>query len=131
MGKITKPVIDLEGQPTEHSWYPVVTKYNYEQAYVSDVIKGLEAKGLQDKIIDWVVPIREDIEIVVTKTGKEKEKKVKEKIYPNYVFVKAIMNEEVWDYLRTRSGASTVLAPGGIPCCISEEEIEKIKELCR
>lgn len=130
MGKITKPIIDLEGQPTEPSWYPIVTKYNCEQSYLKQVLEGLKGKGLEEKIVDTFAPIREYTVITTTKTGKEKERLKKEKILPNYAFVKAVMSEEVWDYLRTRNGASTVLVTGGIPCCISEEEIEKMKKLC-
>ena len=128
-GKKTKPVIDLEGLPTEPVWYVVITKHNYEQAYAVEVEKGLVAKGLEDNIIECLVPIKETKTITVDKKGREKEKITKEKIYPNCVFVKAIMNETVWDYLRTRNGASTILAPDGTPAIVSNGDIERTKKL--
>ena len=37
---------------------------------------------------------------------------------------------EVWNYIKNTEGSSTILAPGGIPLAIEEDEIIKIKEQC-
>jgi transcription antitermination factor NusG len=131
MGKITKPVIDLEGLPTEPAWYLVATRYNSEEKYARDLLDGLKASGLSDYIVECFLPIRAEVVETTDKKGKVKTKIVKTKILDNYVYVKAIMNETVWDYLRTRLGASTVLAPGGIPSITPEEDVERMKMLCK
>lgn len=110
-----KPVIKLEDAPKERAWYVVITQYNREQACAIDIELGLEAKGLKDSIFECVVPINFER---------------KEKIYPNYVFVNAIMSEDVWNYLRTRRGVATVLAPDGVPSTVTDEEVQKTKILC-
>lgn len=117
MAKATsKPVIRLEDAPKGRAWYVVTTQYNCEHAYAVDVELGLEAKGLKDNIFECVVPINLER---------------KEKLYPNYVFVNAIMNEDVWNYLRTRRGVSTILAPDGTPSTVTDEEVQNIKILCQ
>lgn len=130
MGKTVKPVIDLTGLPKEPAWYLVSTLYNNEDKYAENLKMGLEAKGLADKIIEIFVPIRRDCKEVENRKGVKELKEVRTKILDNYVYVKAIMDESVWDYLRTTAGVATVIAPGGHPGVTSEEDIKKMKILC-
>ena len=58
MGKITKPVIDLEGLPEVPAWYLVATKHNYQEKYAENLEMGLEAKNMSNKIVEWFVPIK-------------------------------------------------------------------------
>lgn len=131
MGKITKPVIDLEGLPDVPVWYLVATKYNNEQEYARNLEMGLEAKNMSNKIVEWFVPIKYEQVEVTNKKGVTTIKEKKVKILENYVYVKAIMDEFVWDYLRTTIGAATVIAPDGRPAITSEEDINRMKALCK
>lgn len=130
MGKITKPVIDLTGLPKEPAWYLVRTLHNNEEEYARNLKRGLEAKKLTDKIVEIFVPIKVTHKEVEDKKGKKTTKEIKIKILENYVYVKAIMDEPVWDYLRTTTGAATVIAPGGHPGVTEEVDIIRMKELC-
>lgn len=122
--------IDLSACPQKPAWYTVVTIYNYEKKYAEDLMKGLKNSGLEDKIVDVVVPIRETKYTTTTKTGKISEKVKIEKVMPLYVFVKAIMDEQVWEYLRNLTGAHTILAAGGCPSIMDDNDIYKIKDAC-
>lgn len=122
--------IDLSSCPTGAAWYTVVTLYNYEKKYAEDLMKGVKNAGLEGKILDTVVAFRETEYTTITKTGKESKKVKVEKVMPLYVFVKAVMDEQVWEYLRTTTGAHTVLAAGGCPSIMSDADIYKIKEAC-
>lgn len=133
MGKITKPVINLEGQPKEPSWYLIATIYNNEEFFERNLKESLHIRKLEDKIIECFVPIKHVKLILstlknVNLTEDELEKLERIKALRNYVFVKAIMDESVWDYIRTTKGASTILALGGIPFYTPEEEILELKE---
>lgn len=133
MGKITKPVINLEGQPTEPSWYLIATNYNNEEFFERNLKEGLHIRGLEDKIVECFVPIKH-VKLIVSAlknmklTEAEEDKLEQIKSLRNYVFVKAIMDEAVWDYIRTTKGASTILAPDGIPYDTPEEKIIELKE---
>jgi transcriptional antiterminator NusG len=122
--------IDLSSCPKQAAWYTVVTLYNYEKKYAEDLMKGVKNAGLEGKILDTCVAIRETEYTTATKSGKTNKKVKVEKIMPLYVFVKAIMDEQVWDYLRNTTGAHTVLAAGGCPSIMTDKEILKIKEAC-
>ena len=110
-------------------WYTVVTKFNYEKKYASDIIKGLRNSGMDAYISEVVVPIRE-YEETVERMGKRRTVIKEDKIYPAYVFVRTIMNEYVWNYLRNLTGAATILATRGSPSYMTDEEMLKIKEVC-
>jgi len=122
--------IDLSACARKPAWYTVVTIYNYEKKYAEDLMKGLKNSGLEDKIVDVVVPIRETKYTTTTKTGKISEKVKIEKVMPLYVFVKAIMDEQVWEYLRNLTGAHTILAAGGCPSIMDDSDIHRIKDVC-
>ena len=130
MGKITKPVIDLEGLPEVPAWYLVATKHNYQEKYAENLEMGLEAKNMSNKIVEWFVPIKEEEVETVNEKGVTTVKTKKTKILENYVYVKAVMDEFVWDYLRTTVGAAAVIAPGGRPAITTEEDIDRMKALC-
>lgn len=133
MGKISKPVINLDGQPTEPSWYLIATIYNNEETFERNLNEGIHVRGLEDKIIECFVPIKH-VKLVTTALKNielneyEKERIEDIKTLRNYVYVKAIMDETVWDYIRTTRGASTIIAPDGIPYDTPEHEIIKLKE---
>ena len=133
MGKKVKPVIDLEGQPTEPSWYLIATNYNNEEFFERNLKENLSIRKLEDKIVECFVPIKH-VKLVMSSlkgielTEDEQEKLEQIKALRNYVFVKAIMDEAVWDYIRTTKGASTILAPDGIPYDTAESKIVELKQ---
>lgn len=133
MGKITKPVIDLEGQPTHPSWYLVATNYNHEEFFEKNLHESLAVRKMEDKIFECFVPIKHVKLIDKTLKGvelSEEESDYLDKIkcLRNYVYVKAIMDESVWDYIRTTKGVSTIMAPDGIPFDTPEADVEELKK---
>lgn len=133
MGKISKPVINLENQPKEPSWYLIATIYNNEETFEKNLNYGLKVRGLEDKIVECFVPIKHVRTIIdalknIELNDVEKEKLEEIKTLRNYVFVKAIMDETVWDYIRTTKGASTIMAPDGIPYYTEESKVSELKE---
>lgn len=117
---------DLVGSPR---WYTVVTKHNYEQKFATDLEKGMRNKNITN-IKEIFVPFLEEKIEKVLKGGKTKSTIKIHKIYPNYVFVKAVMTEDTWAFIRKTSGCSTILATGSTPCTMTESEIKKIKYAC-
>lgn len=123
-------IINLDGISIFPRWYTVVTKYNYEAKLAENLLSGAEKAGLGNKIFEVLVPIKTTIETKINSKNKKVEQKKHEKIYPLYIFIKTIMCGEVWNYIKNTEGSSTILAPGGIPLAIEEDEIIKIKEQC-
>ena len=100
-------------------WYVVHTYTGHENKVKSTIERVVENRNLSHLIFDVKVPV------VTTTTvdAKGKEKVVEEKIYPGYVFVKMIMNDEVWHIVRYISGVTGFVGPGSRPAPLSEKEV--------
>lgn len=122
--------INLQDVDPNPAWYTIVTKTNYEKKVAKDLQLGVKNAAFKDDIIEVVVPIREVEETVQGKDGRQEKVLKTEKPYPSYLFVKAKMNEDVWRYLRSVTGVSTILSVGGFLTTMSEQEMRRIKEYC-
>lgn len=99
-------------------WYVVHTYTGYENKVKATIEKAVEYRNLSDLIFDVKIP-------VVTSTtvdAKGKEKIVEEKLFPAYVFVKMVMNDETWHVVRNINGVTGFVGPGSRPVPLSDEE---------
>ena len=99
-------------------WYVVHTYTGYENKVKTTIEKAVENRNLSHLIFDIKIP-------VITSTvadAKGREKIVEEKIFPAYVFVKMIMNDESWHVIRNISGVTGFVGPGSKPVPLTDEE---------
>ena len=99
-------------------WYVAHTYSGYENKVKANLEKIIENRGLGHLIFDIRIPT----EIVIEKNG-DKEKEVENKIFPCYVYIKMIMNEESWHAVRNITGVTGFVGPGSRPTPLSEEEV--------
>lgn len=99
-------------------WYVVHTYSGYENKVKANLEKIVENRGMQDNIIEIVVPMEEQIEI---KDGKRKSSL--KKVFPGYVLVKMIMSDEAWYIVRNTRGVTGFVGPGSKPVPLSDEEV--------
>ncbi len=105
------------------NWYVLHTYSGYENKVKNSLEKLIESNGLQNFILDIVIPTQEDFE----QTG-SKIKKVSKKVYPGYVFVKMVMSDEMWYRVRNIRGVTGFVGPTGkeaVP--LGEDEIKFIE----
>lgn len=102
----------------EAKWYVVHTYSGYENKMKANLEKIVENRNLQDYILDIVVPMEEQIEI---KDGKKKASL--KKVFPGYVLVKMIMNDESWYVVRNTRGVTGFVGPGSKAVPLTDEEI--------
>lgn len=103
----------------EALWYVVHTYSGYENKVKTNLEKIIENNPhLQDYIFDIVVPMEEQIEI---KDGKKRS--TLKKVFPGYVLVKMIINDESWYVVRNVRGVTGFVGPGSKPVPLSDEEI--------
>ncbi|NLM75891.1 MAG: transcription termination/antitermination protein NusG [Clostridiaceae bacterium] len=103
----------------EAKWYVVHTYSGYENKVKANIEKIVENRGMQDYILDIVVPMEEQIEI---KDGKKKA--TLKKIFPGYVLIKMIMNDDSWYVVRNIRGVTGFVGPGSKPVPLSDEEVK-------
>lgn len=99
-------------------WYVVHTYSGYENKVKANLEKLVENRGMQDYIVDIVVPMEEQVEI---KDGKRKT--TLKKVFPGYVLVKMVMTDESWYLVRNTRGVTGFVGPGSKPVPLSDEEI--------
>ena len=105
----------------EAKWYVVHTYSGYENKVKANIEKSVENRGIQDMIPDVRVPTED----VVEKKG-DTEKIVQRKIFPGYVVVKMVMNDESWFIVRNTRGVTGFVGPGSKPVPLSSEEVERM-----
>ena len=109
---------DLNEMSIGPRWYVAHTYSGYENKVKANLEKIIENRGLGHLIFDINIPT----EIVVEKNG-DKEKEVEHKLFPCYVYVKMIMNEESWHAVRNITGVTGFVGPGSRPTPLTEAEV--------
>jgi len=102
----------------EAKWYVVHTYSGYENKVKANIEKLVENRNMQDFIWDIVVPLEEQIEI---KDGRKKA--TLRKIFPGYVLIKMIINDDSWYAVRNTTGVTGFVGPESKPVCLTEAEI--------
>ena len=102
-------------------WYVAHTYSGYENKVKTSIEKVIENRGLGHLIFDIRIPV----EITVEKNG-DVEKEVETKIFPCYVYIKMIMNDESWHAVRNITGVTGFVGPGSRPTPLTEEEVEAL-----
>lgn len=103
---------------SEAQWYVVHTYSGYENKVKVDIEKTIENRGLQDQILEVSVPLEEVVEL---KNGVQKQ--VERKMFPGYVLIHMIMNDDTWYVVRNTRGVTGFVGPGSKPVPLSEEEM--------
>ena len=102
-------------------WYVVHTYSGYENKVMANIQKIVENRGLGDLIFEAKIPV----EKVLEKKGDE-EVEVEYKLFPGYVLVKMIMNDESWHAVRNITGVTGFVGPGSKPTPLSDKEVEDL-----
>jgi transcriptional antiterminator NusG len=102
----------------ERRWYAIHTYAGYEKAVERNLRQRIESLGMEDKIFDVVVPTEKKIKI---KGGKRVEEE--EKIYPGYLLVNMIVDDNSWYVVRNTPRVTGFVGSGVQPVPLSEEEI--------
>ena len=107
--------------PQERRWYVVQTYASYEKRVEADLRQRIKAMNMQDKIFNVLIPTETHIEI---KDGKSRE--VTRKLYPSYVMVEMILDEQSWYAVRHTEGVTGFVGAGTYPIPLSQEEVDRI-----
>ncbi len=105
----------------DRNWYAIQTYSGYENAVVRNLKQRIESLGLEDKIFNVLIPTKKVIKI---KNGKRIEED--EKIYPGYVLVDMVVNDETWFIVRNTPRVTGFVGSGNIPVPVSETELGDI-----
>lgn len=105
----------------KRQWYTVQTYSGYENKVKANLDQRIASMNMQEKIFRVLVPT-EEREIV--KDGKVR--RVSHKLFPSYVLVEMIMDDQSWYVVRHTPGVTGFVGVGNRPLPVTESEIEAI-----
>ena len=105
----------------EAHWYVVHTYSGYENKVKANIDKTIENRHLEDQILEVRVPMQDVVEL---KNGAKKQ--VSKKMFPGYVLINMIMNDDTWYVVRNTRGVTGFVGPGSKPVPLTEVEIRTL-----
>lgn len=102
----------------EAHWYVAHTYSGYENKVKMDIEKTIENRNLQDQIFEVSVPM-----LNVVEEKSEGKKTVQKKMFPAYVLINMVMNDDTWYVVRNTRGVTGFVGPGSKPVPLTDEEM--------
>lgn len=107
---------------SEANWYVVHTYSGYENKVKANIEKTIENRKLEDQILEVSVPMQDVIEV---KNGVKK--RVQKKMFPGYVLLHMVMNDDVWYVVRNTRGVTGFVGPDSKqPVPLSDTEMRSM-----
>ena len=105
----------------EANWYVVHTYSGYENKVKANIDKTIENRHLEDEILEVRVPMQDVVEL---KNGAKKQ--VQKKMFPGYVLIHMIMNDDTWYVVRNTRGVTGFVGPGSKPVPLTDAEMKPL-----
>ena len=106
----------------EANWYVVHTYSGYENKVKANIEKTIENRHLEDQILEVRVPMEDVVEV---KNGTKRQ--VQTKLFPGYVLLNMVMNDDTWYVVRNTRGVTGFVGPGSKPVPLTEEEMQALQ----
>ena len=106
---------------SETNWYVVHTYSGYENKVKANIEKTIENRHLEDQILEVRVPMQDVVEL---KDGASRH--VSKKMFPGYVLINMVMNDDTWYVVRNTRGVTGFVGPGSKPVPLTEEEMRPL-----
>ena len=106
---------------SEAKWYVVHTYSGYENKVKANIEKTIENRHLEDQILEVRVPLQEVVEM---RNGAAKQ--VQKKMFPGYVLLNMVMNDDTWYVVRNTRGVTGFVGPGSKPVPLTPAEIKSL-----
>ena len=102
---------------SEAKWYVVHTYSGYENKVKANIDKTIENRHLEDQILEVRVPMEEVVEL----KKRCPESRSQRKMFPGYVLIHMIMNDDTWYVVRNTRGVTGFVGPGSKPVPLDRE----------
>ncbi len=121
-----KPEATLPNQPATpdspgFKWYVLKVQTNREKSIKENLERRIKRDGMESSFGRIVIPTEK---IVETKSGKRRV--IERKMYPGYLFIELLLNDETWYLVRDTSGVGDFTGAGGLPTPMEDSEIDRM-----
>lgn len=108
-------------QKQERAWYVLHTYSGYEEAVARNLKQRIESLNMQDKIFSVIVPKEKKVRV---RGGKRET--IEERIYPGYVMVEMIVDDDSWFVVRNTPRVTGFVGAGTTPTPVSKQELDEL-----
>lgn len=108
---------------TQKQWYVLHTYSGYEDIAAENLRQRIKSLNMKDKIFNVLVPKEKKIKI-----RNNKRVNIEEKIFPGYILVEMIVDNESWYIVRSTPKITGVIGSGTIPIPVTESEMTLIQK---
>ena len=105
----------------EPRWYAIHTYAGYENAVARNLRQRIDSLGMQDKIFEVVVPTEKKIKVKGGKRVTEEER-----IYPGYILVKMVVDDDSWFVVRNTPRVTGFVGSGIHPVPMEQSEVDEL-----
>lgn len=102
-------------------WYVLNIRTGYENSIKKELQQRIEATGMQDKILDILIPTQKKI---IVKKGKQDI--MDDKLFPGYVLIKMELTPQTWDIVKNTEGVRGFVKTDKYPRPLPESEVKAI-----
>ena len=102
-------------------WYVLNIRTGYENSIKKELQQRIEATGMQDKILDILIPTQKKI---IVKKGKQDI--MDDKLFPCYVLIKMELTPQTWDIVKNTEGVRGFVKTDKYPRPLPESEVKAI-----
>ena len=106
---------------SEAKWYVVHTYSGYENKVKANIEKTIENRHLEDQILEVRDPLEDVVEM-----SKGVSNHFQRKMFPSYVLINMVMNDDTWYVVRNTRGVTGFVGPGSKPVPLTEEEMKPL-----
>lgn len=121
---ITEPIVEGEKKEepaVERRWYVIQTYSGQEDRVKIGIEQNIDRIQMRDKISKVLVPEEEVVEL----QGKKRVIK-KKKMFPGYVFLEMVLDDESWYAIKQTSGVSRFIGTKVKPTPVSDREMQRV-----
>jgi transcriptional antiterminator NusG len=122
--KVETVVAEAEDEPAVQEgryWYVIHSYSGYENKVRQNLGSRIETMGMEDYIFEVVVPTEEVVEL---RDGRRRT--VEQRIFPGYILVDMILNDESWFVVRNTPGVTGFVGSGNEPTPLRQDEADNI-----
>ncbi len=120
-GQVSRLIMAKQESKGERNWYAIHTYAGYENAVMRNLKQRIDSFNVGDKIFNVIVPTEKKIKI---KAGKRVE--VEEKVYPGYVLVDMIVDDNSWYIIRNTPRVTGFVGAGVNPVPLAKPEVDDL-----
>ena len=115
-----------EETPGGRNWYVIHSYSGYENKVKKNLEHRIESLGMQDKILQVLVPTEDEIEL---KDGQRRT--VERRIFPGYILVEMIMDEDSWYVVRNTPGVTGFVGSIRKPTPLRSRDVDRVLKRMR